>query len=482
MQTSFAYTMESLQEIAIADLLLDIENARLSETQANQHEVFLSIASLNPDHMLNLAASIVEKGVLDPLANPAVVSVAGQKKKYLVVEGNRRIAAVKALDNPALIGPVLSESQRKKLKRLADRYGQNPVSHVACALFDSIEEAEYWVTLRHTGENQGVGLKNWGPDEQDNWNARHGRRTHYVQMMDFVDKFYELDAQAQASSQRIKTNLLRIVKTIKDDIGLVRKNKTSSTYYPAEEAAKILGYLVAILKKDVINVNDIREEGDRKAFLKDEVPDSVMPDPATRLPTAVPLDDYTFGRVPPSGKVDGSEGSANGDDSEKETDTDDDKKKNRRKKSQPPRSALIPTSCYLEIARPRINNIYVELARISHNDYTDAVSVLLRVFLELSTDFYIEVHDLIPEKDGKRRRANLAKKLKAVANDLRTRGEITQHLQEAIRKMADNDRYIHASVFAFHQYVHNMHAAPVASELESIWDVTLQPFLEKVFA
>jgi hypothetical protein len=211
-------------------------------------------------------------------------------------------------------------------------------------------------------------------------------------------------------------------------------------------------------------------------------PPSVLPDPKKRLDSPVPLDDFTQGRVPPDGKPATVEAAYSDSASELTSSTDRKTKAIKKKKVPRPRGALIPATCNLDIQRPRVNNVYVELSRMSHNDYTEAVSVLLRVFLELSTDYYIEIHNIIEDKAGLRRNATLAKKLKGVADDLRKHRKITQDLQEAVRRMADNDRYIHASIATFHQYVHSQHAAPIASELETIWDNTLQPFLEGVFA
>jgi hypothetical protein len=44
----------------------------------------------------------------------------------------------------------------------------------------------------------------------------------------------------------------------------------------------------------------------------------------------------------------------------------------------------------MKIGDKRIHSIYWELKRIDCNDYTNACATLLRVFLELSLDGYIE--------------------------------------------------------------------------------------------
>jgi hypothetical protein len=119
---------------------------------------------------------------------------------------------------------------------------------------------------------------------------------------------------------------------------------------------------------------------------------------------------------------------------------------------------------------------------MSHHDYSEATSVLLRVFLELTTDHYIATHNLLPAKTGERRNASLAKKLKKTAKHLYDQGRISQDLYEATERSVSNDPYVQASVVTFHQYVHNRHKPAVASELETIWDVALEPLIVAVFS
>lgn len=452
--------MYTFEEIRVDELLLDPENVRLGGAElANQQETMLSITERDPSHMVALADSIVEQGGLDPLTMPGVVALPGSRKKYLVVEGNRRVTALKALENPSLILPALKTPQVRKLRRLATKY--EPIETIRCVLFDSIEAASYWVTLRHTGQNKGAGLVEWGAPEQDNWRERMGIRTHFKQMMDFVEKYGSGEAK-EKSAIPIKTNLERLVGTIQDNIGLERRNRVTYTTYPPEELAKPLSYVVAKLKSGEINVDDIRNKEDRERFLRN-MPPTALPDPSTKYLAPVPIDDFTFDRA--------------------EIPTEPPKKsKKKRKKKRTRRSSLIPADCNLNIERPRVNHIYVELSTMSHHEFTEATSVLLRVFLELSMDHYIDVHNLIPDAGGLRRNTVLAKKLKVVAEELHRKGSISQKLKEAIEGVADESRYLLASVATFHQYIHNMHVNPVASELEDVWDVTLQPFLEKVFA
>lgn len=139
---------------------------------------------------------------------------------------------------------------------------------------------------------------------------------------------------------------------------------------------------------------------------------------------------------------------------------------------------MIPQSCQLDVGPPRINSIYNELLKLSADQYTNACSVTLRVFVELSVDHYLVQESLMTDSD--RRKAPLAKRLKTAADNLKQNGAIDTQLKDAVYRIADNRRELSASTMTFNQYVHNEYVYPRAGELRIAWD-ELQPFIEKLW-
>jgi hypothetical protein len=123
--------------------------------------------------LVNLAEDIVTNG-LDPTTLTVVVATGDRRKRYKVLEGNRRVLALKSLETPAIVISGLAKAEQRRLGELSVRYLRAPIDAIECVLFDNEEEAFRWIEIRHTGANDGVGLVEWDSNQQDRFRARHG--------------------------------------------------------------------------------------------------------------------------------------------------------------------------------------------------------------------------------------------------------------------------------------------------------------------
>lgn len=71
-------------EVDLADLIVDVRNARLREEQPNEQAALLAIARKDKRHLLSIAADIVDNGI-DPLSLVGVVPTNDQQKRYFVL-------------------------------------------------------------------------------------------------------------------------------------------------------------------------------------------------------------------------------------------------------------------------------------------------------------------------------------------------------------------------------------------------------------
>jgi hypothetical protein len=444
-------------EIPLADLLLDVENPRLVDTQQTQQETARELAARQGDALIRLAQDIVEHGT-DPTTLVAVVATGDRHKRYRVVEGNRRVLALRALESPTLVASAFTSSRNRKLASLAKRYAAQPIERVTCVLFSSEHEARHWVELRHTGQNLGAGLVEWGAEEKDRFQARHsGQRNRAGQVLDFVEAHGDLSERARTSNVAVLTNIDRLLTPhVRERLGLDLHDGRLVALYPKDQIAPALTRIVDDLKTQKIAVRDIYRAADAKSYV-DGLPARLFPKKSKALKEPILLDDLTTGKAKPAPV----------------------KKQPRPRPKPRPRTTVVPEAATLNVTPPRINSIYVELSALNAERYPNACSVLLRVFIELSVDHHIENRTLM--SDAQMRSAPLAKRLKEVVKDLKSRSKISAQLATAMQSYADGKMTIvAATVPTFNQYVHNQYVYPKAVDLYTTWD-ELSPLLEKIW-
>ena len=457
--------MSEIVEVSLSDLLVDTGNPRLKDEQPSQQAAVLALVAQEKKGLLKLATDIVKFGS-DPTTLPAVISTADQKKRYLVVEGNRRVIALKALETPSLVASALNGAEQKQLAKLAKQFASKPISSIQCVLFESQEDASHWIELRHTGQNGGVGLVEWGADEKDRYNARHGTRSPAGQIIDYVENLGTLSEEAQNSRKGIITNVDRLLPKLKDHLGLQIVDGQVYSSFPASEINDVLTQMVEDFKTGRVKVGDIYDSQKRDIYAE-SVFTGKAPDSNVRLTAPQVL-----------GRLDNPESEG---DSEQSSPITAQKPKLPKKTKHPTeRTALIPGSCILDIQHPRINSIYIELLSLSVDQFPNACSVALRVFLELSVDHYIAANGVMTKAQIDSR-PPLASRLKKVAKHLEDEDKIDQKLRASIESVADSPRGLAASTVNFNQYVHNKWVYPKASELRIAWD-ELQPFIEKLWS
>jgi len=80
------------------------------------------------------------------------------EKKFIVLEGNRRIAAVKIMYNVNVLSDLrISPALKKRFEKAAREFKAENVEPISCYEM-SREEANSWIQRRHTGEDSGRGI------------------------------------------------------------------------------------------------------------------------------------------------------------------------------------------------------------------------------------------------------------------------------------------------------------------------------------
>jgi len=354
--------MPKYESIPVASLLIDAGNPRLSEEPTDQREAIRAVAAQQKAKLVALATDIVEHGI-NPADRAIVMPAQDQQNRYVVLEGNRRLSALRILENPNLIVGAVTPTAEKRFRSLSRTYSSNPIEKMDCVVFDTEPEADHWITLRHTGENDGAGIVPWGADETARYRQRRGDKVYHLQVLDFLQQRGELSSEDRtkvpvSSLERILSN-----PDIRAMLGLEMKDRMLYTRFDEDEVAKGLSYIVDDLASRRIRTTDIYHKEDRIRYAK-SIPTQHLPD--TSQPISEPRLLTATQSAPDANPT----------------------KPSRSRPSERRRKKLIPKGCVLVIDVPRINDIYLELKKISVEVYPNATAVLLRVFLELSLDAY----------------------------------------------------------------------------------------------
>lgn len=122
--------------IPVSRLLLDPENPRLPEIQGSQRETIAAVAQVQGSQLVGMAKHITEYG-LNPAELPIVMPTGDDPRNYYVLDGNRRINALKVLETPELAQSALKAADFKKIKRLSQGYVKSPIDEVRCIVSPS---------------------------------------------------------------------------------------------------------------------------------------------------------------------------------------------------------------------------------------------------------------------------------------------------------------------------------------------------------
>lgn len=172
---------ETIQEIPIARLFLQFDNPRFEPVESEDEAIERLCLDEN---VYPLATDIVEEG-LNPLEYFAMVPVDPTKKltaksSFYVAEGNRRLCAIKLLNDP--------DRAPAKFKKAFQKLSENwtPISSVRGVIFHDQKRLRTWLDRLHGGELGGIGRKRWSSEQKQRF-AGEGRNQLAQSILDYAE-------------------------------------------------------------------------------------------------------------------------------------------------------------------------------------------------------------------------------------------------------------------------------------------------------
>ena len=235
-----------LESIEVDRIFLYEENPR-HEPIDTEPEIITHLTK--DEQVYNLARSISEAGP-NPLVLLGVVQIPGSgaaatKKSYQAWEGNRRLCAIKLLNDPDLAPPHL----RKDFARIAkDADFPLPIKKITCVVFDNHDDLKFWMGIIHNGAQAGIGRLDWNAEQK----ARHFGSSRNRVALAVLDTAEAMGLITKEEREGKLTTAQRFLgrSVVREALGIDANNPGDVTYNrPLEDFQKQL----------TVFINDLRE-------------------------------------------------------------------------------------------------------------------------------------------------------------------------------------------------------------------------------
>jgi hypothetical protein len=443
------------RDLRLAELELDLENYRIGPQQSVRDAIKAMAADQGPK-LGRLGADILKLG-LSPLKRLMVTPLEDDATRFRVLEGNRRVTAMKLIQTPGLAEKTKLYTTFKRLHKQ-----KNSLPKIIKCVVLSPEEGFIWREREHNLGQDGVGTEKWSAIARARAAADQGKKAYAHDVLELALSSPDLSSQARSKIELHKfkiTNLNRLLDAteVRRELGLDITGPRLQSKMSRPWVKGVLTKVVEIIASEKgldgksFTVKNIYDQAAQMKFLKGVA--KTVAEPKTEVaPWAV-------------GATADIEASAA-------------KLKKKPKKPNPSsqdRRTLVPEGSEAAQASGRANDIYIELRRLDIDAYPNAVAILLRVFIEFTIDQYIKKKPvgIAVEKE-------LKKKIAAVSQYMEANAVLTKKELVVINNMVGTLGEL-VSTVTLNSYVHSDKAFPSPQELKISWD-RIEHFLLKAWS
>lgn len=186
--------LQNIERVQVSRISLYLGNPR-HEPLKDQTETIAALCA--KEDILPIAKDIANLG-LNPLENFAIFPTGGKPKPggaqhYISAEGNRRLCALKLLNDPDLAPPKI----RKAIEKLSASWTQ--IRTVSAVIFKDFHETRVWLERTHNGAYGGIGRKQWNADQKTRFDGKN-KNSLALEVLDYA----ELEGMISADERRKK--------------------------------------------------------------------------------------------------------------------------------------------------------------------------------------------------------------------------------------------------------------------------------------
>ncbi|HII1806739.1 hypothetical protein C6A57_17115 [Escherichia coli] len=244
-------------DIPIQNILLDTENARIRAGRDQNNCISRILRKEN--QMLVLMEDIAENG----LTTMPILVMPHSEGKWVVKDGNRRITALKLLNNPdSCPEPHLIP----KIKKIKEKYHDNIPTTVDCLSSDNFEAVFKEIIARHSGARNGAGQYDWFAYMRTIYLLNNGHPTDYKRAGQYmcwaeqegidVDDDFPITSVARFFT---RDNLLLL--------GFEVENDKLKPILSKEKIIKMASKINSDFSSKIVDVNTVFNPSDAKKYL-----------------------------------------------------------------------------------------------------------------------------------------------------------------------------------------------------------------------
>lgn len=419
----------AIRNLPIGMLEVNRANDRHGELE-NETAAIAWLFKEREQHMRNLTKDIVDQKQIYELP-----LVCPDGERFVVFDGNRRVTCLKLLEDPRRAPTVeLQEFFKEQRSLWAGDFPKN----IQCQVETDRDRIDEILFRRHTGSQNGVGQSNW----DDRMKATFVARTGKGGGPSVADEIEQRLANAGLLPSRRKLprstlNRLLSAEPFRNRVGVSMKGGRFEFTHDEQATLGALARIASDLASREVVLGHLWDVDGKEAYLNRLESEGVLPGPR-QLAAVPPKDPPKQTKVKPTVRA-----------------------------APTIRSTLIPPKEF-ELTWPgrlqRHHQIWEELQfHLDLRKHPNAISVLLRVLIELALENYIKSANVAVHENDK-----LAMRLEKVGQHLLSAGQIDQKQLDVLRKFKQGDKLVSADTL--NRYVHSPNFAPSPEHLTSMWD------------
>lgn len=456
------YSNWELRKLSVDALRLDNENPRLPEEMLNETQRAIIHYMVDEFKVLELAKSIARDGFF--INEVPIVAKVG--RNFVVIEGNRRVTALKLLRNPALAPP----RKKHSYSRLAEDIDATQFEKISVYIAPSKEEVAPILMARHGSEMTSP----WQRIMKMRFLA--GEVLRGVDHKEIADKYSVPISEVRTAALTILLREMIRGADIPDNV----KDSYLSEKFQTSTLARI------VETKRFSEVTGLKLTGSRLQF---KIPHDEFLDIILHLCKEVTDGDLTHrthekvdDRNAYIDKVVGQHATGkkgNFDFEAPAQEEEEDKKEERQPKPRQKWERLISETMSFNTGHTKLNELLSEGQKMPVGTYPHAGGLLLRTILDLSVQRLFDFHGKIDEtKDEYGKTMGLTKRINVMTSkhadwfpDKATCNKFKRFTAK------DNNSFVH--IETLNDYVHGDYGKPTKDELRNFWG-QIEPIIDQI--